>query len=153
MQQKTHMIRLNIFRIMLIFTAGGFAYGLIEVSARGFTHISMGILGGAAMCLIHMLNRLPHTPLRLFKTLAISALFITVCEYITGEIVNVQMGLQIWDYSMLPMNIDGQVCLPFTLLWFALSAVGVMFDDFLRIRLMHEKRILFYTNKKEQTAA
>jgi uncharacterized membrane protein len=131
---------LNFLKFITVFTAGAFAYGMIEVSARGFTHISMGLLGGSAMYLIHLMNTPHRTPLRIFLLLSASAVFITVGELITGEIVNVRMGLNIWDYSMLPMNYDGQICLPFTLLWFSLSAVGMLFDDFIRAKLFYEKR-------------
>jgi uncharacterized membrane protein len=137
-----------LLRYATVFIAGAFAYGIIEVLARGFTHISMGILGGAAMCLIHSLNNTKRTPVHIFTILLISAVFITVGEFITGEIVNVRMGLQIWDYSMLPMNYDGQICLPFTMLWFALSAVGILFDDFLRIHLMNEHRLTLNLKKR-----
>ncbi len=138
-------------KLMSVFICGGFAYGLVEIAARGFTHISMGLLGGAAMCLIHIMNEGTRTPLRLFGALCVSAVFITCCELITGEIVNVKMGLNVWDYSMMPMNFDGQICLPFTLLWFALSAVGVMLDDAIRVRLFYEKRSFFGIS--ERTAA
>jgi uncharacterized membrane protein len=143
---------LNFLKFLAIFTAGAFAYGLIEVSARGFTHISMGLLGGAAMYLIHLMNTPNRTPVRIFLLLTVSAVFITVGELITGEIVNVRMGLNIWDYSMLPMNFDGQICLPFTMLWFSLSAVGMVFDDFLRRKLFSEKREIVYIKSKERTA-
>ena len=103
---------------MTIFSSGAFAYGLIEIAARGFTHISMGILGGLAMLLIHVMN--------------------------TAEV---------WDYSMMPLNFNGQICLPFTFLWFALSAVGVLFDDFIRIRLFYENRKFLFAKIKERTTA
>jgi uncharacterized membrane protein len=140
-------------KFLTIFAAGGFAYGLIEIFARGFTHISMGILGGAAMYMIHLMNVENKTPIRIFSILAISSLFITLGELITGEIVNVRMGLNVWDYSMMPFNYDGQICLPFSLIWFALSSVGILFDDFLRIELFSESRdILSFRHKKTISA-
>jgi hypothetical protein len=51
------------------------------------------------------------------------------------------------------MNYDGQICLPFTALWFALSAVGILFDDFLRSRIFFEKREIVYIKNSERTAA
>lgn len=140
-------------KVLTIFSSGAFAYGLIEIAARGFTHISMGILGGLAMLLIHVMNTAERTPLRLFFLLVASSAFITLSELITGEIVNVHMGLEVWDYSMMPLNFNGQICLPFTFLWFALSAVGVLFDDFLRIRLFRENRTFLFAKFKERTTA
>ena len=48
------------------------------------------------------------------------ALIITLVELICGCIVNLKLGLDVWDYSHIPLNLFGQICLPFTLLWFLL---------------------------------
>lgn len=128
-----------------VFLSGGFAYGLIEVAARGFTHISMGLLGGLAMLLIHRMNGRERTLVKVLFRSLLSAVFITVCELITGELLNVRMGLGIWDYSDLPINFHGQICLLFSCIWFALSAIGSLLDDLLRYFILRERRsfILF----------
>ena len=36
------------------------------------------------------------------------------------------------DYSNMPFNIYGQICLPFTVIWFFLSFLAIVADDFLR---------------------
>lgn len=46
---------------------------------------------------------------------------ITGVELGTGLIVNDVMKLHVWDYSKLPMNVLGQICLPYSLLWFGLT--------------------------------
>lgn len=38
----------------------------------------------------------------------------------------------VWDYSNMPFNLLGQICLPFTVIWFFLSAVAVVLDDWIR---------------------
>ncbi|MDE6839119.1 MAG: putative ABC transporter permease, partial [Acutalibacter sp.] len=38
-----------------------------------------------------------------------------------GLIVNTGLGLRVWDYSKMPLNLMGQVCLPYSLLWFGLT--------------------------------
>ncbi len=123
-----------------VFLSGGFAYGLIEDISRGFTHISMGLLGGMAMLLIHALNGRERTLVKVLSRSLVSAAFITLCELLTGELLNVRMGLCIWDYSELPMNLDGQICPLFTGIWFALSAVGSLLDDLIRFFILREKR-------------
>ena len=52
---------------------------------------------------------------------------ITTAEFLCGLLVNTVMGLHVWDYSGVPYNVMGQVCLPYTLVWCALSvpAMGV----------------------------
>lgn len=57
---------------------------------------------------------------------------VTCLEFITGVIVNIWLKLGVWDYSGLPLNILGQVCLPFYFAWVGLSVVAIVFDDYLR---------------------
>lgn len=147
----------NVLKPLTIFIAGGFAYGLIEVLTRGFTHISMGVLGGAAMCLIHIMNCGSRTIPRIAGRAMLSAVFITTLEFITGEILNIRMGMHIWDYSELPFNLDGQICLEFSMLWFGLSLVAMLFDDLVICRILCQRREKlkpsFGAIKEERTAA
>ena len=48
------------------------------------------------------------------------------------------LGVRFWDYSGLPMNFLGQICLYYFVLWIPLSAAAVLLDDGLR-------RLLFGT--------
>lgn len=48
-------------------------------------------------------------------------LIITAVELIFGLIFNLKYHMQVWDYSNMPLNLLGQICLPFSILWFALS--------------------------------
>lgn len=57
---------------------------------------------------------------------------ITVAEFMSGLVLNVWLGLGIWDYSGLPLNIMGQICLPFTLIWCVLSMPAIVILDWLR---------------------
>ena len=57
---------------------------------------------------------------------------ITGVELCTGLIVNRLMGLQVWDYSGMPLNILGQVCLPYSLLWCGLTLPAMALCDFYR---------------------
>lgn len=50
----------------------------------------------------------------------VGALFVTAMEFVVGIPLNLMLGLHIWDYSSLPFNLLGQICLPFTVLWFSL---------------------------------
>ena len=52
---------------------------------------------------------------------ALASLFITALEFMIGLVVNLIMGLNIWDYSKVPLNLLGQICLPFSGVWMGLS--------------------------------
>lgn len=62
----------------------------------------------------------------------ICATAITVAEFVAGLILNIWLGLGIWDYSHMSGNILGQVCLPFYFVWLAASVVGIVMLDWMR---------------------
>ncbi len=104
---------------LLIFLIGASGYGIIEIIWRGYTHWTMLITGGVCFLFIYnIFNVLDDYPI--FIKAIIGSLTVTLIEFIAGMIINVRFGLGVWDYSELPFNIYGQICLPYTLLWFAL---------------------------------
>lgn len=116
---KEH-VKLPLCRELGLFVGGGSAYYLLEVACRGYSHWSMALCGGLCLWSIyHMNHRLKHRPLLLRATLGGG--IITAVELICGALVNLTFRLGVWDYSHLPLNLLGQICLPFTLLWIALS--------------------------------
>ena len=99
---------------------GASLYCILELSWRGRTHPSMALCGGICLMFVYFLN----DNLRgssLLKQALISCIFITTVELICGFIVNICLGLGVWDYSMLGYNLLGQICLPFSIIWFLLS--------------------------------
>lgn len=129
-----------------VFMVGALIYGCIEIAARGFTHITMGLLGGMSMAVIHLSNDSRRDGMNYFWQLAIVALFITSIEFVAGEILNVWLGMNIWDYSEVPMNFDGQICLPFAGIWIVLSSVGIALDDLMRWKMFSEDKNFNYLN-------
>jgi len=70
--------------------------------------------------LIHLLNmRLGGW--NFFLRCVLFSLVITAVEFSVGVVVNILLGLDVWDYSSVPGNILGQICPAFTLLWFVIS--------------------------------
>ena len=63
---------------------------------------------------------------------SICATAITSVEFISGLIINVWLGIGVWDYSAMPGNIMGQVCPQFFVLWILLSAIGIVMLDWMR---------------------
>ena len=74
------------------------------------------------------------------KSLLIGAGIVTILELIVGIVVNVWLGLEVWDYSNLPFNFMGQICLPFSFAWTLLSGVAIVVDDYLRYWLFGEEK-------------
>ena len=128
----------NFFKYVTIFLIGGIIYMLMEVIWRGHTHISMGILGGICVVLIGIINEIYHDIPLLYQA-PLGSTIITILEYISGYILNISLGLNIWDYSDLPFNVNGQVCLYYSLLWMVLSMVASVIDDVIRQRIFSEE--------------
>lgn len=116
------------FFIFIIF---GISYFTLEILYRGYSHWTMILLGGIVSVLIGLINEI--TPnMRMWKQMFLGTILITVFEFILGYILNIKLGLGIWDYSNIPFNIMGQICLPFSFLWFVLSYFIIMLDDILK---------------------
>lgn len=119
---------------------GGCVYFLIEMAWRGHSHWTMAVLGGVCFVLIGDINEFIPWNMPLILQGAIGSGIVTALELVSGIILNLWLGLGIWDYSNMPFNLLGQICLPFTLLWVALSIVAVVLDDWLRYWLFGEDR-------------
>lgn len=63
---------------------------------------------------------------------AVCGVAITVVEFVAGLIINVWLGMGVWDYSAMTGNIMGQVCPQFLIMWVSLAAVGIVMLDWMR---------------------
>jgi uncharacterized membrane protein len=128
-----------------LFTIGGVLYIGIEViwrSLRGSspTHWTMFLLGGIAFLLIGAINEFLPWETPIWEQMLIGTGIILVVEFDFGCVLNLWLGLGIWDYSDMPFNILGQICLPFAIAWFFLSAAAIVLDDYLRYWLFGEEK-------------
>ena len=127
-------------KIFILFLIGGFIYVAIELGFRGHSHWTMFLLGGLCFILIGGLNNYIPWEMSIIKQGIIGALIITSLEFIFGLVLNLYLNLGIWDYSNMPFNILGQICLPFSIAWFFLSLVAIFIDDWLRYVLFKEEK-------------
>ena len=119
---------------------GGLLYILVEILWRGYSHWTMVLLGGVCFVLCGILDEIQHKPPILLQMLQ-SAVIITVLEFITGCIVNLWLGWQVWDYSNLHFNVLGQICLQFFVAWFFISYPVIKIEN-----LLH--KIIDYIRRK-----
>lgn len=119
---------------------GGCLYYAIEMLWRGRSHWTMAVLGGICFVLIGGINEFIPWEMPLTLQGVIGAAIVTALEFVSGLILNVWLGLGIWDYSQMPLNLLGQICLPFTLLWIPLAMCAVVLDDWLRYWFFGEER-------------
>jgi len=82
----------------------------------------MALAGGLAMQGLSQIAR-TQTGRPLWQQALLGGLMITGIEYGIGCVFN--RRYQVWDYRSTPLNVRGQVCLPFTAAWCALSALAL----------------------------
>ena len=129
----------EVLKNFILFLIGAYTYMQIEIMYRGFTHWTMGIVGGLCFIIIGGINNYYDWEMKLWKQCCIGAAAVTTLEFISGVILNIILKMNIWDYSKVPFNLFGQICLPFSLAWLLLSLVAIILDDFLRYFLFKEK--------------
>ena len=90
-------------RYVVTFLMGYFLYALIEIFARGYTHWTMALTGGAVFTTLCILFQYaPPMPVQMLYFLG--AVVITSYELAVGVIVNLRLHWNVWDYSTLPLN-------------------------------------------------
>ncbi len=92
----------------------------LELLWRGWSHGSMFLAGGTCFLLLGSLRQLP---VRLPVRALLGAGVITSVELLTGLLVN--RNYKVWDYRSLPLSFQGQICLPFSLLWVPVSIAAM----------------------------
>lgn len=128
------------FKLFLLFLIGGLVYSAIEIAYKGDTHYSMFIVGGLCFVLIGGINSYLDYDMPLVYQMLVSSFIITLLEFVSGCIVNLWLKVGVWDYSQMPLNVLGQICLLFMIIWFFLSAVGIFLDDFVRWKMFGEEK-------------
>lgn len=113
--------------------------GIWRIPKGGYANIAMLPVGGLCGLCVGSINQFPKFyKLKVIYQSLIGALIVTAIEFISGLILNCYLGLGIWDYSNLPFNIAGQVCLPFSLLWFIIMPLCIWLEDKIRYVLWDE---------------
>ena len=130
----------KLYKHCILFAFGGMLYTSIEMLSRGYSHWSMMLLGGVCFLLIGAINEVIPWEMPLWKQMLIGSIIITTLEFLTGCIVNLWLGWDVWDYSYEWGNILGQICPKFSLYWFFLSLVAILIDDFIRYAVFDEER-------------
>lgn len=127
---------------LVLWTLGGTLYYTIELVFRGFSHWSMFILGGFCFLFFALQGIWIRWADPLWRQVLRCTLFVASGEFITGMIVNKWFHWNVWDYSDQPLQLFGQICVPFLILFSGLCAIGI----FLSAYLLH----WFYGEEKPQ---
>ncbi len=129
---------MKLWKHTMLFSLGGAGYMGLEVLWRGRSHGSMFVAGGACFLLLGLLSR---TRLPLSVQGAAGAGAVTAVELLAGLLAN--RDYQVWDYRSMPLQYRGQICLPFTLLWYPVSIAGMLLYRALSDRLSRQTSFRF----------
>ncbi len=101
---------------MVVFLIGGVTYAMIEIMWRGNTHWTMVLLGG--LCFLTLYKLFGYmSNYSLLEKCVLGAIVITTLEFVVGCIVNLVFHMNVWNYSRMPLNLSGQICILYSTLW------------------------------------
>ena len=118
--------KIHAYEYGIMFLLGCFIYSLLEIAARGYTHWTMTLLGGIVGMLLYRLHGTAPRHTLLVQALS-GAFIITALEMVVGVLDNLVLQWHVWSYREMPWNVYGQICLPFSVLWFlvCIPALGI----------------------------
>lgn len=136
---------MKINKSILLFLVGYCTYISIEVTYRNISYPIMGICGGLAILLLDKINDNISWNIDLCLQGLCGSALITFFELIIGEIALHTSLLPImWDYSNVPLNFDGVICLPFSIVWFFLSVLAIFLADAINYYVLDEPQVPYY---------
>ena len=129
---------------IIMFLTGFCVYITVEVCFRGYSYITMGVCGGLLFLLIDSINNKISWDLDILLQGVLGSCAITLCELIVGEVCLLLGKSPMWNYTNMPLNFDGVICVPFSLLWIGLSIVAVFIADAINYYVFKEKPVPYY---------
>ena len=140
---------LYVFEYLFLLILGGAIYYGIEVLWRGHSHVAMFFVGGMCFILIGLINEVIDWNMIFWKQVVIGDLCVLVLEFTFGVIFNIILKQDIWDYTNLPFNLFGQICLPFAILWLPIVAIAIVLDDWVKFLFFHGKKPQYRFKKSD----
>ncbi len=135
-----HYIWYDLCLLYLIYSVMGWVAETVVSAVRGRGFVKRGFAAGPA-CYVYGLAAVVMTigfadlrssPVYLFLGCMLSA---TVIEWCAAKLLERMHHRTWWDYSNHRWNIDGYVCLPYSLLWGALGCIVVLWGNDLLVSL------------------
>ena len=138
------MFKRIILKNTILFLIGFCVYITIEVLYRGFSYPLMGLCAGIAIVILDKVNDLISWNVDVLWQCLFGALLITLMELIIGKMFIAGYLPVMWDYSSVPLNYQGIICVPFSVVWMALSFVAIIVADAINYYVFKEKPVPYY---------
>lgn len=135
-ERKDHFARgINIYKLLLLLAVGSFAGVIVEMlwcyltrgyleSRRGLVYGPLNLLYGAGAVLLTL-------TLYRFRNRGYFWSFIggftvgSALEYLCSLFQELLLGSRSWDYSEMPFNINGRICLAYSIFWGVLGVLWI----------------------------
>ena len=98
----------------------------------------MYVLGGICFVFFYIQGESMGWQEPVWKQTLRCTVFVTAGEFITGIIVNKWLHYSVWDYSQMPLQVFGQICVPFMIIFSGLSVLGIFLSGYLAFYLYKE---------------
>ena len=125
-------------------------HGLSYISLMGYTSIWMIAVYGFGGMTLSVLNEVPRFyNMKMIWQTVIGGVMLSVVELIFGVILNMWLGLNLWDYSDSFLNLWGQICLLNSVLWIIATPLFIFICDYVGWALYRENEAWnyrFYNN-------
>ena len=126
--------------IYLVYSFLGWVAETVVATIKGRAFVNRGVASGpfcfvygtAAVLMAVGFTDLRSTPVALFLGCAANA---TVVEWVTAKLLERMHRRRWWDYSDKKFNLDGYVCLQYSVLWGLLGMASVLWGNVLLLRL------------------
>ena len=124
----------------LVYSFLGWVGETVVATIRGKSFVNRGVAAGpfcfvygtAAVVLAVGFHDLRTSPVYLFLACMLAS---TVIEWLTAKLLERLHHRKWWDYSQKKFNLNGYVCLQYSLLWGALGTVSVLWGNEFLLRL------------------
>jgi len=152
----------NIFLYILFFSFFSFLGWIVESVYRSYREkrfVNSGFLYGpfvpiygfGSLIIYFFSNIIGFLPF--YQEVIIYAVLVTLLEFFSSLILEKIFSIKLWDYSDEPFNINGRICLKFSLFWVGLVAFYLIFLQnnvikIIKIIPFNYKFILSFIKKK-----
>lgn len=120
----------KLIKYIVLFLIFGIAYYFVEVNFSGYSNWSSIIMGGIGGLLISLVNQFYSYNTPKWKQISLTTFVMIAIELLSGLILRA-IGFKFWDYSNRFMNVEGLICLRYSLYWLFLSPIALQLDDFI----------------------
>ena len=118
----------KLIKYIVLFLVFGVTYYLIEVVFNGHSNWSSIIMGGVGGILISLINFYYSYDTPKWKQITLTTFVMIFIELSSGLLLRA-LGFEFWDYSHRFLNVEGLICLRYSLYWLVLSPIAIELDD------------------------